>query len=143
MTWQISPKTKFSAYMDEIDKFRGHDMQALYDPEDSGHRVELAGLQHERGEVDARRVTQPAALRRRVLEQHRVLHERVPGGHRRAPRHAGWFLTRVGNEELDLGGQKNARTLAQITQSPLRHTWNASASYVSGSHNLKVGTQVT
>src|SRR6266545_1241564 len=33
MTWQVSPRNKFSAYFDEIDKFRGHDMQALFDPD--------------------------------------------------------------------------------------------------------------
>ena len=27
VTWQVSPRNKFSAYNDEIDKFRGHDMR--------------------------------------------------------------------------------------------------------------------
>ena len=33
LTWQATPRNKFSAYFDEIDKYRGHDMQANYDPE--------------------------------------------------------------------------------------------------------------
>ena len=33
LTWQVTPKLKFGAYHDEIDKYRGHDMQSLYDPE--------------------------------------------------------------------------------------------------------------
>ena len=33
LTWQISPRNKLSAYFDEIDKYRGHDMQSLEDPE--------------------------------------------------------------------------------------------------------------
>ncbi len=33
LTWQVSPRNKISAYFDEIDKYRGHDMQANYDPE--------------------------------------------------------------------------------------------------------------
>jgi hypothetical protein len=32
VTWQISPRNKFSAYYDEIDKFRGHGMNAGDDP---------------------------------------------------------------------------------------------------------------
>jgi carboxypeptidase family protein len=32
LTWQISPRNKFSAYYDEIDKFRGHGMNAGDDP---------------------------------------------------------------------------------------------------------------
>ena len=33
LTWQAVPRNKFSAYFDEIDKYRGHDMQSNYDPE--------------------------------------------------------------------------------------------------------------
>ena len=33
LTWQVSPRNKLSLYFDEVDKFRGHDMQALFDPE--------------------------------------------------------------------------------------------------------------
>ncbi len=33
LTWQASPRNKISAYFDEIDKYRGHDMQSNYDPE--------------------------------------------------------------------------------------------------------------
>jgi hypothetical protein len=33
VTWQPSPRHKFSAYFDEIDKFRGHGMDAGDDPE--------------------------------------------------------------------------------------------------------------
>ena len=33
LTWQVSPRNKISAYFDEIDKYRGHDMQSLVDPE--------------------------------------------------------------------------------------------------------------
>src|SRR5262249_12896478 len=32
-TWQVSPKNKFTAFYDWIDKYRGHDMQSLVDPE--------------------------------------------------------------------------------------------------------------
>ena len=33
VTWQITPKWKLGVYQDEIDKYRGHDMQSKYDPE--------------------------------------------------------------------------------------------------------------
>ena len=33
LTWQVSPRNKISGYFDEIDKYRGHDMQSLVDPE--------------------------------------------------------------------------------------------------------------
>jgi hypothetical protein len=33
LTWQVTPRNKISAYWDEVDKYRGHDMQSLDDPE--------------------------------------------------------------------------------------------------------------
>src|SRR5262245_45230998 len=38
LTWQVSPRNKLSAYFDEIDKYRGHDMQSLEDPETAALR---------------------------------------------------------------------------------------------------------
>jgi hypothetical protein len=35
LTWQMSPRNKLSGYFDEIDKYRGHDMQSLEDPEEA------------------------------------------------------------------------------------------------------------
>ncbi len=38
---------------------------------------------------------------------------------------------------------KSARIAAQSTRSPKRHAWNASASFVTGSHSMNVGAQMT
>ena len=38
LTWQITPRNKLSGYFEEIDKFRGHDMQSLEDPETASLR---------------------------------------------------------------------------------------------------------
>ena len=35
LTWQMSPSNKLSGYFDEIDKYRGHDMQSNEDPEEA------------------------------------------------------------------------------------------------------------
>ncbi len=35
LTWQVSPSNKIAAYFDEIDKYRGHDMQSREDPEEA------------------------------------------------------------------------------------------------------------
>ena len=48
LTWQVSPRNKISGYFDEIDKYRGHDMQANYDPEESAAAVVLARVSHDR-----------------------------------------------------------------------------------------------
>ena len=52
---------------------------------------------------------------------------------------AAWFAN-TGQLESDLGGLKRA-TLGETTQNPARYNWQGSMSYVTGSHNLKVGAQ--
>ena len=52
---------------------------------DRGHGLELAGVSHHRDQVDLAG-DQLAVPRGRLLEQHRVLHQRIPRGHREAAR---------------------------------------------------------
>ena len=121
LTWQVTSKTKFSAYFDEIDKYRGHDMQSRYDPETAAVRVELAGLPHRRGEVDAH-ADEPAALRRRLVEQHssttRTATSRASSS--RAARRPG--SRTIAKVEQDISGSRaRAPRSSQTTQSPKRH----------------------
>jgi hypothetical protein len=140
LTWQMSPKNKLSAYFDEIDKFRGHDMQALYDPE-TASVVWNSPAYH----TTSAKLTSTATSRLLLeggwssnLEYY--TNEYQPGIEQ--PRGSlGWF-TDTAQVESDLGGRQTA-ALVQSTRSPARYAWNAAASYVTGSHSLKVGTQMT
>ena len=116
LTWQVSPRNKISAYFDEIDKYRGHDMQSNYDPETAAHGVELAGVSHHRDQVDVAG-DQLAVPRGRLLEQHRVLHQRIPRGHREAGVHRGVVSPTPRKNELDLGGYTQAGPI-NTTESP-------------------------
>jgi hypothetical protein len=58
------------------------------------------------------------------------------------PRGSAAWLANATRSELGLGGRKTAAP-SQTTQSPIRYAVNASLSYVTGSHNLKVGFQRT
>ena len=136
LTWQVSPRNKISAYFDEIDKYRGHDMQSNYDPETAAHGVELAGVSHHRDQVDLAG-DQLAVPRSGLLEQHRVLHQRIPRGHREAGGTAEWYRTAAKNE-LDLGGYTQAGPI-NTTESPMAFYWNAAATYVTGAHTIKFG----
>ena len=113
-----------------------------YDPETAAVDVELAGLSHGRGEVHLAD-HQPPADRRRVLEQHRGLHERVSAGHREAALLAGMVSRHQPHEQDIPAFQRKDAAQSQTTQSPLRYAVNASASYVTGSHNMKFGFQRT
>ena len=104
-------------------------------------RLELAGVSHEPGEVDVDR-DQQADDRRRVLEQPRVLHERISRGHREAARYRRTGSPTRRDPNSDLGGRKTAATV-QFAHNPARYNMQAAATYVTGSHNIKVGFQRT
>ena len=79
IVWQISPKTKLSAYNDRILKDRGADMIAGVDPA-TASGVEIPDLHHRVNQavLDGH---QPCARRGWILHEHRALH------HPRAARH--------------------------------------------------------
>jgi Carboxypeptidase regulatory-like domain len=140
MTWQISPRNKFSAYFDEIDKYRGHDMQALFDPETAA-TVWYSPAYH----TTSAKWTSPVT-NRLLLEggwsnnTENYTNSYLPGIEQ--PRGSAAWFANTSRVENDLGGRKTAAT-SQTTQSPIRFAVNASASYVTGTHNIKVGFQRT
>src|SRR4029078_4852309 len=54
---------------------------------------------------------------------------------------ADWFAN-ASRSELDLGGRKTAATV-QLTHNPARYNVQAAATYVTGTHNIKMGFQRT
>jgi hypothetical protein len=138
LTWQIAPKLKFSVYQDEIDKYRGHDMQANYDPETAGIQWFSPAYHTNQAKLSST-VTSRLLLEGGFssnLEYYTNSYE--PGIEQ--PRGTAEWYANTGMQEANLGGVKRA-ALGQNTQSPKRYNWQGSASYVTGSHNVKVGFQ--
>ena len=115
MTWQMSSKTKFSAYFDEVDKFRGHDMQALFDPEEAA--VVWNSPAYSTG---AAKITYTATSRllfeggySRNLEYYTYSYQDGIGQARWSP---AWYAN-AGKIEVDLGGSKTA-SVYEATRSP-------------------------
>jgi hypothetical protein len=140
VTWQVSPRNKFSAYFDEVDKFRGHDLQALYDPATAA-TVWYSPAYH----TTSAKWTSTVSNRLMIEggwsnNTENYTNSYLPGVDQLRGTSA-WFAG-ASRVENDLGGRKTAAT-SQTTQSPIRFAANASASYVTGSHNVKVGFQRT
>ena len=140
LTWQIAPRLKLSAYNDEVDKFRGHDMQAQYVPEESANRWRSPAYT-----TSSAKLTYTASSRwlveggwSRNLEYYTYEYQDGIEQPRYTP---GWYAG-AAKVEQDLGGRKNA-ALYQATRLPARYTWSASTSYVSGSHSAKTGVQMS
>ena len=138
LTWQVSPRNKLSAYFDEIDKYRGHDMQSNEDPEE-------ASLQWFSPAYHTAQVKWTSTVSSRMLleagwssnlEYYTNSYQPGVGKPRCTPE---WFASASRLENLQ-GGRRMAAT-AENTQSPERQNLQASVSYVTGSHNIKFGMQ--
>jgi hypothetical protein len=138
LTWQVTPKLKLGAYDDEIDKYRGHDMQSLYDPETAGTVWTSPAYHTNQGKLTY------TATSRLLLEGgfssnlEYYTNSYRPGIEK--PRGTAAWYANPARQEANLGGVKDA-ALQQTTQSPARYNWQGAASYVSGTHNIKVGAQ--
>ena len=80
LTWQMSTRNKFSIYYEEVDKFRGHGMNAGDDPETASQIWTSPRYNDAAAEVHQRR-QQLAAVRRRLLVQLRGIRHHQPGRH--------------------------------------------------------------
>jgi carboxypeptidase family protein len=140
LTWQVSPRNKFSAYFDEVDKFRGHDMQALFDPETAA-TVWYSPAYHTTSAKWTSTVTNRLLVEGGFSNNTENYTNSYRPGLEQPRGTAAWFAGAT-RSELDLGGRTGAAP-SQTTQSPIRFAVNASASYITGSHHLKVGFQRT
>jgi hypothetical protein len=142
MTWQVTSKTKFSAYFDEVDKFRGHDMQSGYDPE-TASTVWNSPAYHTAAAKLTNTLTSRLLLEGGWSNNTEYYTNSYQPGIEQTRWTPSWYST-VAKTEADIAGSSRVgATLGQTTQSPKRHAANASMSYVTGSHNVKVGFQRT
>jgi hypothetical protein len=140
LTWQVSPRNKLGAYYDRLNKYRGHDMQSRYDPETA------ATVWHSpvyyTGQI---KYTSTVSNRLMIEGGYSTNMEYYTNEYRPGVSQArgtpDWF-TNIAKVETNLGYRKDGLT-APNTQSPARYNVQASASYVTGSHNLKTGFQWT
>ncbi len=136
LTWQVSPRNKISGYFDEIDKFRGHDMQANYDPETAATEWHSPAYH-----TTAIKWTSPISsslfLEGGYSNNTEYYTNQYQTGIEQPRGTAAWFAQAAKNE-VDLGGYTQAGP-TNTTESPIAFYWNAAATYVKGDHTFKVG----
>ena len=138
LTWQISSKWKLGAYQDEIDKYRGHDMQSKYEPETAA--IQWFSPAYHTNQAKLTGTLTPRLLVEGGFSSNLEYYTNSYRPDVEKPRGtAEWYAT-TNQTEADLGGWRRAAQ-GQNTQSPARYNWQASASYVTGSHNIKTGVQ--
>jgi hypothetical protein len=138
LTWQISPRNKFSAYFDEVDKYRGHDMQSLEDPETAALRW-FSPAYHTTAAKWTSTVSNRLMAEVGFSSNLEYYTNSYQEGVAKLRGTADWLAT-ASRSETDLGGRKTAAT-SENTQSPARYNMQGAVSYVTGTHNIKVGAQ--
>lgn len=141
LTWQVSPKNKFTVYHDRYPKFKGHEMGALTDPETAAGR---------RDPKSARYYTAQAkwtsTLSSRLLleagysvnsEYYTAKYQPGIGKERGTPE---WYTT-IGKNDLVLLTNYDGRTTTANGVNPIKNVLSAAASYVTGAHTFKTGVQ--
>ena len=140
LTWQVTPRNKITGYFDEIDKYRGHDMQSAEDPETAA--LQWFSPAYHTGSVKYTSTVTNALLLEagysRNLEYYTNSYRPGVGQSRFTPE---WFAG-ASRLESDLGGRTTAAT-SENTQSPERQNLQTSLSYLRGAHSLKAGVQYT
>jgi hypothetical protein len=134
----MTPRNKLSAYFDEIDKYRGHDMQSLEDPEE-------ASLQWFSPAYHTASIKWTSTVNSRMLLEAGWSSnlEYYTNSYQEGveqPRFSSAWFAGASRTDLGLGGRKAAAT-SQNTQSPERQNVQASLAYVTGSHSFKFGVQ--
>ena len=139
VTWQVSPRNKLSAYYDEIDKFRGHGMNAGDDPR-TASQVWTSPAYND-GVV---RFT--STISNRLLldagfsenqEQYVILNQ---DGVNKAPGTAEWFAG-ASRRDADLVTVTSGFGAGQGGRYPDRYNMQGAISYVTGAHSVKTGVQ--
>ena len=136
LTWQVSPRNKISAYFDEIDKYRGHDMQSNYDPETAA-TVWNSPAYHTTAIKWTSPVTSSLFLEAGFSNNTEYYTLEYQEGIEKPSFSPEWYRTAAKNE-LDLGGYTQAGP-SNTTESPVAFYWNAAATWVKGAHTFKFG----
>jgi Carboxypeptidase regulatory-like domain/TonB-dependent Receptor Plug Domain len=140
LTWQISNNSKLTAYFDEVDKYRGHDMQSNEDPETASLRW-FSPAYHTGSIKYTSTLTNALLLEAGYSRNLEYYTNSYQEGVEQPRGTAAWFAG-ASRLENDLGGRQTAASLQQ-TQSPERHAAQVALSYLWGAHSFKAGGQMT
>ncbi len=138
VTWQVSSKWKLGVYQDEIDKYRGHDMQSKYEPETAA--TQWFSPAYHTNQAKLTGTITPRLLVEGGFSSNLEYYTNSYEPDIEQPRGTAAWFANTAQTEADLGGYRRAAPV-QNTQSPARYNWQGSVSYVTGTHNVKAGAQ--
>ena len=133
LTWQVSPRNKISGYFDEINKYRGHDMQSLVDPETASWQW-FSPAYHTTPFKWSSPVTSRLFFEAGWSSNLKYYTNSYQDGVEE-PRGTAAWIAKASRNDLDLGNINIAPT-SRLTESPSRYAVSGSATYLLGpAHN--------
>jgi hypothetical protein len=138
LTWQATPRNKFSAYMDRIDKTRG----AAMDP---GDDQTTASVRWDSPNYTTATIKWTSTVSSKLLMELGYstnierYNNRYPEGIEKEYGSAAWLATAHRNDTAR--GTRYGASVRQTGQYPDRYNAQGALSYVTGSHAVKVGFQ--
>ena len=137
-TWQMSPRNKFAAYMDRAMRLRGHAMGALTDPNTAS--VVWHTPTFSTGSAKWTSTMSSKLLIETGFSYNRERYDNVYQNGLDQPRNSAAWYAGARKSDNSTGLLWNASS-AQLGNYPDKYNVMAAISYVTGSHNVKVGLQ--
>ena len=141
ITWQMSPRNKFALYYDEIDKFRGHGMNAGDDPA-TASQIWTSPAYNDGAIKWTSTVTNRLLLDAGFSmnqEQYVILNQ---DGINKAVRFTPEWIAGASRRDANLVTLRNGIGQRQGGRYPDRYNMQGAVSYVTGAHNFKTGRAV-
>jgi len=142
LTVQLNQKIRVAGYYDRISKYRGHDMQSLYDPETASNV--WTSPNYSTGQIKA-----TSTLTSRLLLEggwafnvERRNTEMQPGVEQERGTPA-WFAGATHALANNALGGAAGSAFTAGSQWPVRYSYNGALSYITGSHHIKGGLNGT
>ena len=141
LTWQMSPRNKFTVYHDRYPKFKGHEMGALTDPETAARRRNPENALYYTGQAKwTSVVTSRLLLEAGFATNSEYFTARYQPGIEKARGTPEWY-TQIGKNDLVLLTNYDGIVAPTSGIDPKKWVLSSTASYVTGSHSFKVGAQ--
>jgi hypothetical protein len=140
MTWQVTPRNKFSAYQDRYPKFKGHELGAFTEDDatrrrDNNHALYYTAQGKWTSTVTSRFLLEGGYSSN--VEYFTGLYQPGVAKERFSPE---WYST-VGHFDITTTRQWEALNTPSTGNDPKRFVLSGSGSYVTGAHSFKSGVQ--
>ena len=142
LTYQLSQKVKVTGYADRVSKYVGHDMNAGYDPRTASRVWEPSKL-YMQGQIKLTSTVTNHLLVETGYSQYQAYRHTTYQPGVEQPYGSDAWLSTVSHRDTSKGTFWEAAPGGNYYLMPTRRFFSGIVSYVTGSHNVKVGAQDT